>query len=70
MADEFTVAMLDGCASPDRFGRRAWSTFGPHPIGAERFATVSSGRSFAQVAGAILGKQGRVQNPDKDEAGG
>ena len=32
----------------------AWSTFGPHPIGAERFATVSSGRSFAQVAGAIL----------------
>jgi hypothetical protein len=22
---------------------RAWSTFGPHAIGAERFATVSSG---------------------------
>jgi len=34
-----------------------WSTFGPHAIGVERFATVSSGPSFAQVAGAILGKQ-------------
>ena len=45
----------------------AWSTFGPHPIGAERFATVSSGRSFAQVAGAILGIQAQGQNPDKDE---
>jgi hypothetical protein len=55
----------------------AWSTFGPHPIGCERFLTVSnglqrspavsSGRSFAQVAGAILRKQARGQNPDKDE---
>ena len=44
-----------------------WSTFGPHPIGPERFATVSSGTSFAQVAGAILGKQAGVENPDKDE---
>jgi hypothetical protein len=35
--------------------RRAWSTFGLHAIGAERFTTVSSGASFAQVAGAILG---------------
>ena len=34
--------------------RQAWSTFGPHAIGAERFATVSNGTSFAQVAGAIL----------------
>jgi hypothetical protein len=34
--------------------RAAWSTFGPHPIGSKRFAAVSSGRSFAQVAGAIL----------------
>jgi hypothetical protein len=47
--------------------RQAWSTFGPHAIGAERFATVSSGTSFAQVVGAILHKQARVQNPDKDE---
>jgi hypothetical protein len=45
----------------------AWSTFGPHAIGAERFVAVSSGTSFAQVAGAILGKQGCVPNPDKDE---
>src|SRR4029453_9802764 len=41
--------------------------FGPHPIGAERFATVSSGTSFAQVAGAILHEPVRVQNPDKDQ---
>src|SRR5918994_3065889 len=47
--------------------RAAWSTFGPHPIGTQRFATVSSGASFAQVAGAILGKQARVENSDKDE---
>src|SRR5215218_10904596 len=50
--------------------RAAWrgrSTFGPHAIGTQRFATVSSGRSFAQVAGAILRKQARGQNPDKDE---
>src|SRR5215213_10999506 len=45
----------------------AWSTLGPHAIGAERFVAVSSGRSFAQVAGAVLRKQARVQNPDKDE---
>jgi hypothetical protein len=45
----------------------AWSTFGPHAIGAERFATVSSGRPFAQVAGPILRKQAQGQNPDKDE---
>ena len=39
---------------------------GQHPIGSELFVTVSSGRSFAQVAGAILRKQARGQNPDKD----
>ena len=50
--------------------RWAWSTFGPHPIGAERFVAVSSGRSFAQVAGAILRKQAQGQNPDKDEVPG
>jgi hypothetical protein len=44
---------------------RTWSTFGPHAIGTERFATVSSGASFAQVAGGILGKQALVQNPDE-----
>src|SRR4029450_9500340 len=43
---------------------------GPHAIGAERFATVSSSASFAQVAGALLGKQARVQISDKDEAAG
>jgi hypothetical protein len=41
--------------------------FGPHAIGSERFAMVSSGRSFAQVAAGILQRQARVQNPDKDE---
>jgi hypothetical protein len=46
---------------------RAWSTFGPHAIGPERFIAVSSGTSLAQVAGAILGKQAQVENPDKDE---
>jgi hypothetical protein len=44
-----------------------WSTFGPQSIGPERFTTVSSGISFAQVAVAILQKQALVQNPDKDE---
>jgi hypothetical protein len=45
-----------GAPLPPRAGR-AWSTFGPHAIGAERFATVSavlSGLSFARAAGAIL----------------
>ena len=44
--------------------------FGPHAIGTERFPTVTSGSSFTQVAGAILQKQARLQNPDKDEVGG
>jgi hypothetical protein len=39
---------------------------GPHAIGTERFVAVSNGASFAQVAGAVLGKQARAQNPDKD----
>src|SRR4029450_1976483 len=55
--------MWSAAAAPA--GGRAWSTFGPHAIGTERFATVSSGPSFAQVVGAILGKQAPVQNPDK-----
>jgi hypothetical protein len=50
--------------------RAAWSSFGPHAIGTERFATVSSGTSFAQVAGAILGEQAWVEIPDKDEGAG
>jgi hypothetical protein len=36
------------------------------PSGSQRSPTVSSSRSFAQVAGAILRKQARGQNPDKD----
>jgi hypothetical protein len=40
------------------------------PSGSQRSPAVSSGRSFAQVVGAILGKQARGQNPDKDEVGG
>ena len=48
----------------------AWSTFGPQSIGPQRSPAVSSGTSFAQVPGAILEKQARVQNPDKDEVPG
>jgi hypothetical protein len=61
-----------GLATPpsQRDPPRAWSTFGPHTIGAQRFIAVSSGASFAQVAGTILGKQAWVENPDKDEAAG
>jgi hypothetical protein len=44
--------------------------FGPHATGAERFVAVSNGPSLAQVAGAILGKQARVEIPDKDEVPG
>jgi hypothetical protein len=40
------------------------------PSGSQRSPAVSSGRSFAQVAGSILRKQARGQNPDKDEVGG
>jgi hypothetical protein len=47
---------------------RAWSTFGPQSIGAQRFVAVCNGASFAQVADVILGKQARVENPDKDAA--
>src|SRR5829696_9219734 len=48
-------------------------SFGPrlvHPIGTKRFATVSSSTSLAQVAGVILHKQARVQNPDKTAMAG
>jgi hypothetical protein len=40
------------------------------PSGSQRSPAVSSSRSFAQVAGAILQKQDRGQNPDKDEVPG
>jgi hypothetical protein len=40
------------------------------PSGSQRSPLVSSGRSFAQVAGAILRKQAQGQNPDKDEVAG
>ena len=53
-----------GAPLPPRAGR-AWSMFGPHAIGTERFLAVSSGASFAQVAGAILGKQAVVQISDR-----
>jgi hypothetical protein len=62
-----------GRPPPDGTGTdksEARSTFGPHAIGAERFLAVSSGTSFAQVAGAILGKQARGQNPDKTPMAG
>jgi hypothetical protein len=55
------VARRPGCA---RCGAGlAWSTFGPHATGAERFPTVSSGTPFAQVGEAILGKQTRSRRP-------
>jgi hypothetical protein len=38
--------------------------------GSQRSPAVSGGRSFAQVAGAILRKQAQEQNPDKDEVPG
>jgi hypothetical protein len=51
-----------------------WSWLGPRlvhnpsePSGSQRSPAVSSGTSFAQVAGAILRKQAQGQNPDKDE---
>ena len=62
-----------GAGSPtlaQDLGEPAWSTFGPHANGTERFIAVSSGASFAQVAGVILGKRAQAQNPDKDEVPG
>ena len=44
--------------------------FGPHATGAERFVAVSNGPSLAQVADAILGKQARVEIPDKTHMAG
>jgi hypothetical protein len=52
---------------------RERSVPGPRLVHCHRsraFTTVSSGGSFVQVAGAILRKQARGQNPDKDEAAG
>jgi hypothetical protein len=40
------------------------------PSGSQRSPAVSSGKSFAQVAGAILRKQARGQNPDKTPMAG
>jgi hypothetical protein len=53
--------------SADHLGRALSTRPGPYAIGAERSVAVSSGTSFAQVVGAILKKQARVQNPAKDE---
>jgi hypothetical protein len=43
-----------------------WST----SLGTERLLAVSNGPSLVQVAGVILEKQTRAQNPDKDEVPG
>src|SRR5215204_2954114 len=51
----------------------AWSTFGPHPIGCERFATVSNGFQRHVVRAGHRCHPGETslgQNPDKDEAAG
>jgi hypothetical protein len=60
----------DAPGSDRRVSAPAWSRFGPHPIGSERFAAVSSGTSLAQVADEILRKRPGVQNRDKDEVPG
>jgi hypothetical protein len=36
---------------------------GPHPIGTERYAAVTSGTSFAQVVGVILGNRTGCRTP-------
>jgi len=49
---------------------RAWSTFGPHAIGAERFATVSSGLQREIIRAGCRrdpGETGSRAEPDKDE---
>jgi hypothetical protein len=51
----------------------AWSTFGPHPIGCERFATVSNGLQRHVVRAGHRCNPGETslgQNPDKDEGAG
>src|SRR5215216_7619422 len=48
----------------------AWSTFGPHPIGCERFLTVSNGFQRHVVRAGHRCNPGETslgQNPDKDE---
>ena len=48
----------------------AWSTFGPHPIGVERFLTVSNGLQRHIVRAGHRCNPGETslgQNPDKDE---
>jgi hypothetical protein len=60
------VSMGDDPVRHVRLGPRLVHT-PPEPSGSQRSPADSSGRSFAQVAGAILGKQARGLNPDKDE---
>jgi hypothetical protein len=60
---------VSSCPQRRRLGPRLVHT-PSEPSGSQRSPAVSSGRSFAQVAGAILRKQARGQNPDKDEGGG
>ena len=52
---------------------RVWSTFGPHAIGAERFAAVSNGLQREVIRAGCRrdpAEQARGQNPDKDEVRG
>ena len=56
-------------AGPAPQAGHAWSTFGPHAIGTERFATVSSDASLRRSQ-LRSWKQAPVQNPDKDEGAG
>jgi hypothetical protein len=68
----------EGRPRPDRTGPSCLcARLGPRlvhtpsvPSGLQRSPGVSSGRSFAQVAGAILRKQAPGLNPDKDEVPG
>jgi hypothetical protein len=45
---------------------RAWSTFGPHAIGTERFATVTNGSEEPQVAGPPAQAAGMTHAGDSD----
>jgi hypothetical protein len=68
----------EGRPRPDGIGppcpcARAWSTFGPHPIGAERFVAVSSGPQRSVVCAGRRCHPAETspgQNPDKDEGAG
>ena len=61
-----------GAPLPPRAGH-AWSTFGPHAIGVQRFPTVSNGLQRHVVRAGHRCNPGETslgQNPDKDEGAG